>query len=98
MNCIRCSGLLSKGYDEGERVEFVRCINCGDRSYPAFSEWTVVRTADPLLCVECGVAPRQQVRGGYRSVTEREVKRCQECREAYNRNRRHRKWAQREAS
>lgn len=82
MTCQRCRGLLSVGYDELERCEFLRCLNCGARPAqvvrPAPVSPRVARVV-PGLCLICQVRPPREVRTVRGALHHRQPKRCAEC-------------------
>ena len=84
MTCTRCNGLLAIGYDELERAEFLKCINCGARPYQQAIRVDGCEHGDPLRCVDCKVQPRERIKDGYARGTEHEINRCKECRIRYN--------------
>ena len=62
MTCQRCQGFLSVGYDEVERCEFIRCINCGARPAQKVVRVDGFKQGEPLRCITCKVQPREVVR------------------------------------
>lgn len=86
MRCTKCAGLLVEGYDEVERVVFVRCLNCGARPAQAVRTLPVTAYRARLasgLCISCQIRPPRARKTATGTLHYRQPKRCAECAKAW---------------